>query len=453
MFFESSLASVELPGERVFQAVPHRTFKGTTIEMARVVSHHSSSLQAIYATLALKGGHDIDDYDILPDVHQLSRPTYMPLRSGEQEYRLLDAIDEASGTTATQNTDTILAAIYLLGMRTQRQIADVTAVLTRRIEALEGFTANQADNAALLNRIEALERTIVQIAGWQHVEMTLAEAEKATTAANSVAGKQIAETRQGNPAANLNASKHAKAPLTKEKEQDKGKNKDKPKEVQKISQRPKENEKEKDKTRAAAIARPRPACKQSTFAAVVNQGADTTRQDGTWTVVAWRTPACKGPRTAKLTRSDKPRPENARGVIFERENSVIPDIEDYNMAVAANVTRALMGTVTALASPYSTAAQVASFEDIVMRAARRVDPGVIGSGPRLEWLRVKVHGVPVRTYFDHFDTRRADFMTENEQLKIPLAIRWLKDPKSVNQQYDEGLARGSSVTIGSRQSP
>ncbi|KAA8898463.1 hypothetical protein FN846DRAFT_991535 [Sphaerosporella brunnea] len=83
----------------------------------------------------------------------------------EEDDRLLEAINKTGGHIATQRTTTIVAAIYQLNMQTQRQIADVTTVLTRKIAALEGVMVRQSDNSSLINRIEALEKAIAQNVG------------------------------------------------------------------------------------------------------------------------------------------------------------------------------------------------------------------------------------------------------------------------------------------------
>ncbi|KAA8902650.1 hypothetical protein FN846DRAFT_908457 [Sphaerosporella brunnea] len=85
--------------------------------------------------------------------------------------------------------------------------------------------------------------------------------------------------------------------------------------------------------------RPAPAqtSKASTYAAVANQGATTERKDGTWTTDNDQ----QGSQGCQASCLDKPIPENTRRLICERDASPLPEVENYGIALALSVNRAM----------------------------------------------------------------------------------------------------------------
>ncbi|KAA8914052.1 hypothetical protein FN846DRAFT_902340 [Sphaerosporella brunnea] len=102
----------------------------------------------------------------------------------------------------------------------------------------------------------------------------------------------------------------------------------------------------------------------------------------------------RNPGVGKLV--DKAKHQGTRGVILERDGSGLPDVEDYEIALALSVNRAL----NVRGRAYTTAAQLSVCEDFIRSAATGIDPAIIGFGHSLEWMRIKGHSVPVKLYLD-----------------------------------------------------
>jgi hypothetical protein len=113
----------------------------------------------------------------------------------------------------------------------------------------------------------------------------------------------------------------------------------------------------------------------------------------------------------------------------------------------AKVTQNQKGTVTAVACPTASAAQLCLFRDTILDAARRLDPSVIGVDPTEEWTRLKVHGVDARRYLGRMDALKRELMTDNDGLDIPMQIRWLTDESTVRRRLEDGAIRASSITF------
>ena len=101
--------------------------------------------------------------------------------------------------------------------------------------------------------------------------------------------------------------------------------------------------------------------------------------------------------------------------------------------------------------PTSNADQLLEHRDTVIRAARTVDPSVMGLEARISWWWIKVYAVPVARFLDRgsrgTEALREELEVENEGVRIPSAARWLSGAASVKARYEERTITASSVVL------
>jgi len=79
----------------------------------------------------------------------------------------------------------------------------------------------------------------------------------------------------------------------------------------------------------------------------------------------------------------------------------------------------------------------------VIKAARRVDAGIVDIETNELWERVKMHGVNFDSYLGKktgggLEKLRQELQAENEGVVLPLAINWIGGPKDVQKKKAEG---------------
>ena len=101
--------------------------------------------------------------------------------------------------------------------------------------------------------------------------------------------------------------------------------------------------------------------------------------------------------------------------------------------------------------PTSTAATPITQRDIVLRATLTIDSGVIDLESTPTWRRVKIHGVPVAPYVGSGSFGMEKFCeeleAENDEVEIPVAVRWPGWTTEVKTSYSEREIEASSVTF------
>jgi len=86
----------------------------------------------------------------------------------------------------------------------------------------------------------------------------------------------------------------------------------------------------------------------------------------------------------------------------------------------------------------------------VIKAARKVDTGIVDIETNELWERVKMHGVNFDRYLGKktgggLEKYRQELQAENEGVVFPLAINWIGGPKDVQKKKAEGKKASSVV--------
>jgi len=110
-------------------------------------------------------------------------------------------------------------------------------------------------------------------------------------------------------------------------------------------------------------------------------------------------------------------------------------------------TRACLTTIT---TPGATAEMLIRRREIVIKAARKVDTGIVDIETNELWERVKMHGGNFDRYSGKktgggLEKLRQELQAENEGVVSPLAISWIGAPKDVQTKKAEGKQASSVV--------
>jgi len=114
------------------------------------------------------------------------------------------------------------------------------------------------------------------------------------------------------------------------------------------------------------------------------------------------------------------------------------------------VTKNTQGCLTTITTPAATAEMLIRFREIVIKAARKVDAGIVDIETNELWERVKMHGVNFDRYLGKktgggLEKLRQELQAENEGVVLPLAINWIGGPKDVQKKKAEGKKASSVV--------
>jgi hypothetical protein len=157
-----------------------------------------------------------------------------------------------------------------------------------------------------------------------------------------------------------------------------------------------------------------------------------------------------------------------RRLILRRDEGVpLPNKMDQEIASAIN--RALFhqkapahirimnaknnarGTITAITHQNATAAMALIYRDVIITAARTVDNGVIDVEENESWERFKIHTVPLVRYMgkatEGLQKMRDEIHAENEGVTVPVQVRWLASPHSIEERRQKGEISASSVVF------
>lgn len=115
--------------------------------------------------------------------------------------------------------------------------------------------------------------------------------------------------------------------------------------------------------------------------------------------------------------------------------------------LAINGRGTLAGATTAIC-----AAEVSlRYKHIAIRAARTECPGITDITTKKTWKRVKIHDVPLERYIRRgshgTEKLREVLMAENDNLVIPMVMRWLGCLANINERLQSGAIVASSVTL------
>jgi len=156
-----------------------------------------------------------------------------------------------------------------------------------------------------------------------------------------------------------------------------------------------------------------------------------------------------------------------RRVTFKRDNS-LPLSQKKDLDISSEVNRALFeakvpyfvriqgvtkntqGCLSTITTPAATAEMLIRYREIVIKAARKVDAGIVEIEINEIWERVKMHGVNFNRYLGKktgggLEKLRQELQAENKGVVLPLAINWIGGPKDVQKKKTEGKIASSVV--------
>jgi len=114
------------------------------------------------------------------------------------------------------------------------------------------------------------------------------------------------------------------------------------------------------------------------------------------------------------------------------------------------VTKNTRGCLSMITTPAATAEMLIRYRELVIKAARKVDAGIVDIETDELWERVKMHGVNFDRYLGKktgggLEKLRQELQAENEGVVLPLAINWIGGPKDVQKKKVEGKKASSVV--------
>jgi len=156
-----------------------------------------------------------------------------------------------------------------------------------------------------------------------------------------------------------------------------------------------------------------------------------------------------------------------RRVTFKRDNG-LPLSQEKDLDISSEVNRALFeakvphvvriqgvtkntrGCWSTITTPAATAEMLIRYREIVIKAARNVDAGIVDIETNELWERVKMHGINFDRYLGKktgggLEKLRQELPAENEGVVLPLAINWIGGPKDVQKKKAEGKKASTVV--------
>jgi len=156
-----------------------------------------------------------------------------------------------------------------------------------------------------------------------------------------------------------------------------------------------------------------------------------------------------------------------RRVTFKRDNG-LPLSQKKDLDISSEVNRALFeakvphfvriqgvtkntrGCLSTITTPAATAEMLIRYREIVIKAARKVDAGIVDIETNELCERVKMHGVNFDRYLGKktgggLEKLRQELQAENEGVVLPLPINWIGGPKDVQKKKVEGKKASSVV--------
>jgi hypothetical protein len=116
-----------------------------------------------------------------------------------------------------------------------------------------------------------------------------------------------------------------------------------------------------------------------------------------------------------------------------------------------NARRNAKGILTAVTHQNATAEMALLYRDIIIKAARSVDKGIIDVEGNESWERQKNHTVPLVRYMGKgtqaLHKMREEIQAENEGVAIPAHVKWLLNPRIIKEREQRGEIKASSVVF------
>jgi hypothetical protein len=116
-----------------------------------------------------------------------------------------------------------------------------------------------------------------------------------------------------------------------------------------------------------------------------------------------------------------------------------------------NAKRNAKGTITAITNQNATAEMALLYRDIIIKAARLVDKGIIDVEGNESWERLKIHSVPLLRYMgkgaERLSKMRKAIQADSEGLAIPAQVSWLSNPRIIREREQRGEIKASLVVF------
>jgi len=162
-----------------------------------------------------------------------------------------------------------------------------------------------------------------------------------------------------------------------------------------------------------------------------------------------------------------------RSVTFKKDNG-LPLSQKKDLDISSEVNRALFeakvphfiriqgvtkhtqGCLSTITTPGASAEMSIRHREIAIKAARKVDAGIVDIETNELWERVKMHGMNFDRYLGKktgggLEKLRQKLQAENEGVVLPLAINWIGRPKDV-QKKKAKRKKASSVVFAVKRS-
>jgi len=156
-----------------------------------------------------------------------------------------------------------------------------------------------------------------------------------------------------------------------------------------------------------------------------------------------------------------------RRVTFKRDNG-LPLSQKNDLEISSELNRALFeakvphfiriqgvmkntwGCLSTITPPGATAEMLIRSREMMIKAARKVDTGIVDIETNELWERVKMHGINFDTYLGKktgggLEKLRQELQAENEGVVLPLAINWIEGLKDVQKKKAEGKKASTVV--------
>jgi len=136
--------------------------------------------------------------------------------------------------------------------------------------------------------------------------------------------------------------------------------------------------------------------------------------------------------------------------ISSEVNRALSEAKGHHFVRIQGVTKNTRGCLSTITTPAATAEMLIRYREIVSKAARKVDPGIVDIETNELWERVKMHGVKLNRYLGKKtgggpEKLRQELQGENEGVVLPIAINWIGGPKDVQKKMGEGNKASSVV--------
>ncbi len=195
---------------------------------------------------------------------------------------------------------------------------------------------------------------------------------------------------------------------------------------------------------------------RKSYAQMATSASPKVRKENTWTEVT-----NSSRKKANITSKFEPK---KRKIIFRRED-LSPQKSEVDLMLALNealqragiptytrfsrVGYSQFGVISELLTKKSSAEQlVNNHSNILIRAAKAVDPGVIGVEALERWQRLKVHGMSLARYLGKGKMevlcREIESSTGIQFKTVP---RWLISESRLQERLESGTGKGSAIVI------